>query len=102
MPKVWGYVTIAAGNPTVAASYNVSSVTHTTGTLTVNIAVPFSSANYNVNGSAISVTGGGVPDISTSVDTTATQTAGTFVIRCSRSGALANPFAYNFVCFGDQ
>lgn len=47
-PKFWGYVTVAAGTPTLQTSYNITSITDTaTGRLTVTIATDFSSANWS-------------------------------------------------------
>lgn len=46
-PKVWGKATVSAGVPTLAASYNMTSITDTgTGQLGVTIATDFSSANW--------------------------------------------------------
>lgn len=45
--KFWAFVTYSAGAPTVAASYNLTSVTdNAAGDITFNIATDFSSANW--------------------------------------------------------
>lgn len=49
--KAWASVTFSGGTPSLAASYNVSSVTdNATGTTTVNFTTPFSAATYAVAG----------------------------------------------------
>jgi hypothetical protein len=46
-PKFWACATVSAGVPTLATSYNVTSITDTAaGQLTVTIATDFSSANW--------------------------------------------------------
>jgi hypothetical protein len=46
-PKFWAYVTVSGGTPTLATSYNVTSITDTgLGQLTVTIATDFSSASW--------------------------------------------------------
>lgn len=48
--KVWGKATVSGAVPTLAVSYNTTSITDTaTDRLTVTIATDFSSANYSVN-----------------------------------------------------
>lgn len=97
--KGWGYVTVAAGVPTLQASHNVTSITDTgTGRLTVTIATDFSSANY-----ACLVT---LDDDGTTVNiaSVTSQLAGSFEINSRRpdTGALRDPKGYSFVFFGDQ
>jgi hypothetical protein len=49
--KAWAAVTISAGTPSLAASYNVSSVAdNATGTTTINFTTAFSAASYAVAG----------------------------------------------------
>lgn len=46
-PKCWAVVTVSGGTPTLATSYNITSITDTAvGELTVTIATDFSSANW--------------------------------------------------------
>ncbi len=48
--RFWAMVTVSAGTPTLAASFNVTSITDTnTGLLTVTIATDFTSASWCCN-----------------------------------------------------
>lgn len=45
--RFWAYVTVSAGTPTLASSFNVTSITDTaTGQLTITIATDFASASW--------------------------------------------------------
>ena len=97
-------LTVGAGTPSIASSWNVTSITDQgVGELTVTIATDFSSTNYTVlatpgansNSQAISV----------SVDNNNNpKTVGSFYIHgWNSSGSHAEPEnGYNFACFGDQ
>ena len=51
--KVWGYMTFAAGTPTLQAAYNTTSITDNgPGNITVTIATNFSSVNYSIQTNA--------------------------------------------------
>jgi hypothetical protein len=99
--KAWGYVTVSAGTPTLAASYNISGITDTAvGVLTVDLTTGFSSSNYVVIAVVQSPTGVSNPTERVSVSIT---DADTFVLtnEASDTGANADPEAYHFVCYGD-
>ena len=89
--KCWG-MTTGGGSPTLAANYNMTSITDAgTGNLTCTIATDFSSATYAVT---MSITSG-------SVDKTGISNslaAGSFTLKCS-----ADPDqGYGWACFGDR
>lgn len=98
--KVWAYITVAGGTPSLDASYNVTSITDTSaGNVTVTIATDFSSANYCAIAQA--VTAGGAAHMA-SVKTG--QAAGSFVVRTAltSSGADTDNINISVVAFGDQ
>lgn len=103
-PKVWGYVTISGGTPTLAASYNVTSITDVgTGIFDVVIATDFSSANYAVIATGQHTAGGNYADVK---EVAADRAAGSFRLECyTQSGGsptLTDISGFSFVCFGDQ
>ena len=98
--KMWAYVTVSGGTPSLDASYNVTSITDTSaGNVTVTIATDFSSANYCAVANAI--TAGGVSHVA-SVKTG--QGAGTLVVRTYLGSAGTDTDNINLavVAFGDQ
>ena len=98
--KVWAYITVAGGTPSLDASHNVTSITDTSaGNVTVTIATDFSSANYAAIASG--VTAGGVAHDAT-VKTG--QAAGSFIVRTAltSSGADTDNINIAVVAFGDQ
>lgn len=98
--KVWAYITVSGGTPTLAASHNVTSITDTSaGNVTVTIATDFSSANYCAIAQA--VTAGGVAHMA-SVKTG--QAVGSFVVRTalSSTGADTDNIDLSVVAYGDQ
>lgn len=100
MAKVWAYITVSGGTPSLDASYNVTSITDTSaGNVTVTIATDFSSANYCAIAQA--VTAGGAAHMA-SVKTG--QAAGSFVVRTAltSSGADTDNINISVVAFGDQ
>lgn len=106
-PKFWGYVTVAAGTPTLQTSHNVTSITDTnTGILDVTIATDYSSANWCTLATADQSNqggeGGGVGIFCSS------KAAGTVTLVAedgdedAGNGDRADPTAWNFAGFGDQ
>lgn len=97
-PKAWGFVTMTGGVPTLAASYNITSITDTgVGVITVTIATDFSSASYSVPlgknfGSILSFT---------EADS---QLAGSFALSTYTAAAVLTDdyTAISFTCHGDQ
>ncbi len=97
--KVWAYISVSGGTPSLDASYNVTSITDTSaGNVTVTIGNDFSSANYCAVAQA--VTAGGAAH-SASVKTG--QAAGSFVVRTllTSSGADTDNINLAVVAFGD-
>lgn len=94
--KCWAYVTVSGGTPTLAASYNITSITDTgDGILTITIATDFSSANWCAS---VGMRKGGAGMVWVSA-----QAAGSVEISAAdNSGTPGDPLAYNFVGFGDQ
>jgi len=98
--KMWAYVTVSGGTPSLDASYNVTSITDTSaGNVTITIATDFSSANYCAVANA--VTAGGVSHVA-SVKTG--QAAGSLVVRTYLGSAGTDTDNINLavVAFGDQ
>ena len=98
--KVWAYVTVSGGTPTLAASHNVTSITDTSaGNVTVTIATDFSSANYAAVAQA--VTAAGTAHMASVLNGQAT---GSFVVRTAltSSGADTDNINLAVVAFGDQ
>ena len=89
----------AAG--TILGSYNVTSITDVAaGKVTVTIATDFSSTNYVIVGTSVD----GADSCNISIEGASNlPTAGSFTAFNLRpSGALQDPSAYMFACFGDQ
>jgi hypothetical protein len=104
--KCWGKTTVSGGTPTLAVSYNTTSITDTaTDQLTVTIANDFSSANYSCNVSLEAQT------TTLSATTTslavfirnATLLAGSFIIQACEFdvGNATDPSSWHWCCFGD-
>lgn len=99
--KCWGYITVAAGSPTLQVSQNLTSITDTaTGRLTLTIATDFSAATWTAQVS-IEIDSSGNQDYPTLVSN-GTQAAGSVEIRNFNSGSLKDPAAWHFAGFGDQ
>lgn len=106
-PKAWGYVTVSGGTPTLATSYNMTSITDTAlGRLGATIATDFSGANFcaQLTITPASIAAGGTskryPNIAPS-----TKAAGTIEFNCTDQGGtpdLNDPAAYDFMMLGDQ
>ncbi len=105
-PKAWAMVTVSGGTPTLAVSYNITSITDTaTGRLTVTIATDFSSADW-----AAVVSGTYTQSTallrSVTVESTS-QAAGSIIlnnVEITESSAVSaeDPSAWHFAGFGDQ
>lgn len=104
--KAWGKITVSGGTPTLAVSYNTTSITDTaTDQVTVTINNDFSSANYALTVSIEAAT------TTLSATTTslavfirnATQLAGSFIIQACEFdvGAATDPSAWHYQCCGD-
>lgn len=102
--KVWAFVTVSGGTPTVTASYNVTSVTDNgVGNYTLNLTTAFSSANFAV-----------IPNLFLSDATIpcfcecTAKTASTITIRTWQSTGsvttdkVADDNSFFVVAFGDQ
>ena len=113
-PKCWAHTTVSGGTPTLAASYNITSITDTgTGQLTVTIATDFSSVNWaclaTVERSSTSSTTGTMRQVTIRNSTLA---AGTVQLECyseaddSGAGgeqpALVDPASWHMLGLGDH
>ncbi len=96
--KCWAVVTVSAGTPTLATSYNITSITDAAlGLLDVTIATDFSSANWAC---LVTVEAASVPRI---VQVMNGKTAGTAELACiNASGVSVDPAVWNMIGFGDQ
>jgi len=97
--KCWAYVTVAAGTPTLVASYNITSITDTgVGILTITIATDFASANWASFGT-IELAGSTV----SCVVSGGTKAAGSIaLLAINVAGSAADPASWNFAGFGVQ
>lgn len=97
-PKFWARVNVSGGTPTLATSYNVTSITDTgEGALTVTIATDFSSANWC--GLVAS------ENSSRAFDTfeNAGIAAGTVLLQqIDNNAAAQDPLSWHVVGYGDQ
>lgn len=99
MAKVWAYITVSGGTPSLDASYNVTSITDTSaGNVTVTIGNDFSSANYAAIASG--VTSSGAAHMAT---VRTGQAAGSFIVRtfATSTGADTDNINLSVVAFGD-
>lgn len=97
--KFWAFVSVSGTTPTLAASYNVTSVTrNNTGLYTVTIDTDFSSANYCVVGMPVN---NGSNNRTVSMQST-TQAAGSFQVRIEDAGFTTTDISFYVVGFGDQ
>lgn len=105
-PKWWGYVTVSAGAPTLAASYNLTSITDTgTGILTATIANDLSSVNWApfVTVQRTATTTGDSDNFTCGVRN-ATIAAGSVAFDCldqASSQTLADPASWSIFGLGD-
>lgn len=99
--KCWAYVTVSAGTPSIAASYNITSITDTaTGKLTITIATDFSSVNWV----AVATTASADNALRAAGESTGTaRGAGAITINAYDSATtVADPVSWSFAGFGDQ
>lgn len=99
--KFWAKVTVSGSTPTLAASYNITSVSRsTTGIYTLTIGTDFSSANWCAIGTTEKASSGSNFLVSVS---NASQAAGTITVNIETvSGSNTDPPAFHVVGFGDQ
>lgn len=105
--KCWAYVTVSAGTPTLAASYNITSITDTgTGILTITIATDFSSATWSGHISTERTATSGTETVTLVGQLRfGTIAAGTIAFdarNVSGTSDLADPASWHFVGYGDQ
>lgn len=96
--KCWAVITVSGGTPTLAASYNITSITDTdTGHLTITIADDFSSANWAAVMSALeaSVSGGASRNFFVE-----SQAAGSVALRYKDGGGYTDPTKWFFAGYG--
>lgn len=98
--KCWAYVTVSGGTPTLAANYNINSITDTaTGRLTITIENDFSSASWSYSCSSEAPSAG--TESFTNIRN-ATVAAGSIEITTQNSGGVdADPASYGFQGWGD-
>lgn len=100
--KAWAVFPWTAGVPTLAASYNVSSLTdNAAGNVTINFSVAFSSANYGFVGMTDNTLGTNLSSSVSRVDIN-TQAAGSMQCYANQAGSGADNAFFSFVAFGDQ
>lgn len=96
--KFWAYITVSGGVPTLASSYNMTSITDTAvGSVTLTIATDFSSANWSTYFS-VNATG-------TTADEHryTSKAAGSIVLNNTQVGTgNVDPTSYDAGGFGDQ
>ena len=106
--KFWAQVTVSAGTPTLAASYNVTSITDTgTGLLTVTIATDFSSVNWCCQVSVERAsTALAVANLRYAAVRNTGQAAGTVLVECwdgtAATALQVDPATWHVSGFGDQ
>lgn len=98
--KCWAYVTVSAGTPTLAANYNITSISDGgVGQLTITIATDFSSASW-AGFAMAEETGGGA--IERHIYSTGRAAGSIDLVWTNGTPAVADPDHWNFVGFGDQ
>lgn len=106
--RFWAYVTVSGGTPTLAASFNVTSITDTgPGLLTVTIATDFASANWSCSVTVErAATALGVGNIRLATIRNAGQAAGTILVECFDETPITalqvDPAAWHVKGFGGQ
>jgi hypothetical protein len=97
--KCWAFVTVSGGVPTLAASYNITSITDSgVGDLTITIATDFSSANW---AGLATVSAAGVQTYCYE----SSKSAGSVeyaAINAVSADAVKDPGSWSFAGFGDQ
>lgn len=96
--KFWAFVTVSGGTPTLAVSYNVTSITDTgLGQLTVTIGTDFSSANW------MPLVAANNSSISANDQYYGTPAAGSILVNNVNVGtAFLDPISWSVCGFGDQ
>lgn len=99
--KFWVYVTVSAGVPTIAASYNVTSIIDNgTGDLIVTIATDFADVNWVVFALARTDS---INSARFCYEQGSSHAAGSTNIICENSGGTkVDPVAWHIIGFGDQ
>lgn len=99
--KFWVHVINGTATPTIAGSYNVTSITDTgVGILDTTIATDFSSANWN-SSAVNSRAGSNLYRASCEIESG--KTAGTLQMLCTNpGGTISDPGDWNISGFGDQ
>lgn len=104
-PKMWGRATVSGGTPTLAASYNITSITDAgVGNLTVTIATDFSSVNW-APGVAPEYDNGEVDCLAAIRNASITAGAVGYLnwqTGQSASPTLVDPLSWAFWGYGDQ
>jgi len=98
-PKTWGFATVSGGTPTLATSYNMTSITDTAvGVITFTIATDFSSANW---GPQAFVTNGS-SNVKSVAGRQSLQAAGSIALESRFSdSSLIDPDAWSLAGLGD-
>jgi hypothetical protein len=99
--KFWAYVTVSGGTPSVAGSYNVTSITDNgDGDLIVTIATDFADTNWAVFALARAAS---TNTARICYEQASSHAAGTTNIICENlSGTKSDPAAYSIMGFGDH
>jgi len=105
-PKMWGYVTVSGGTPTISVSHNLTSITDTgLGILDVTIADDFSSANWCCLATAEQTNQGGEGGgVGCFINAKAAGTVTIIAEDGDEDGSVADrsdPTAWHFAGFGD-
>lgn len=98
--KMWAYITVSGGTPSLDASHNVTSITDTSaGNVTVTIATDFSSANYCAVASGVTAAG-----TANAASVRTGQAAGSLIVRTynTSTGTDTDNINLAVVAFGDQ
>ena len=98
--KMWAFVTVSGGTPSLDASHNVTSITDTSaGNVTITIATDFSSANYAAIANGVTAAG-----TANAASVRTGQVAGSLIVRTynSSTGTDTDNINLAVVAFGDQ
>ncbi|MEQ9634596.1 MAG: hypothetical protein RLW68_00780 [Devosia marina] len=96
--QCWAYITVSAGSPVIAASYNIASITDTgVGRCTVTIDTDFGGINWTASVSVLS------SGSTTVFPNYLNKAAGSITLTAiSLADAFTDPDAYDFIGFGAQ
>jgi len=98
--KMWAFVTVSGGTPSLDASHNVTSITDTSaGNVTITIATDFSSANYVAIANGVTAAG-----TANAASVRTGQVAGSLIVRTynTNTGTDTDNINLAVVAFGDQ